>query len=483
MIITFTAGVDQQAHSLAADTSADMWFPLKLTRIVHMTLLCKCLMADTKTNYIWSTGDIIIGGLFPVHEEGSDDKPCGSLNKERGIQRLEAMRFAVQHVNENTALLKGVQLGMKILDTCSGATHALDQSIDFVMTTLAASQAQECPSVAEVGVTNKTRNSQQRLPIVAVIGAAYSKVSIQIANLLRLFKIPQISYASTSSQLSKKENYGYFMRTVPPDKLQAKALVDIVTLFNWTYVSTVASYGDYGVDGIDSFKRQYITKKGRCISVELKLSSNPDDEEFEDIVMELYKARSGSKAKVVILFVGQDDAAGILKAATNRQLYNDFIWLASDGWGNGDKPVTGNERAAEGAITVTLKSDPIKEFDSYFMDLNPKNNPDNVWFHEYWEKAHNCTFTSMTTKKKCQGNEINKNYKQEAKIQFVFEAVYAVALSLDKLYREVCGNNSKILCAGMDFDTTMRAKLKDYITTNNQAGELCLFISFHSLDL
>jgi hypothetical protein len=67
-----------------------------------------------------------------------------------------------------------------------------------------------------------------------------------VANLLRLFRIPQISPASTAKALSDKSRFEMFARTVPPDTFQAIALVDIVKRFNWTYVSTIASEGSYG---------------------------------------------------------------------------------------------------------------------------------------------------------------------------------------------------------------------------------------------
>ena len=38
--------------------------------------------------------------------------------------------------------------------------------------------------------------------------------------------------------------------------LKAIAMVDIVSLFNWTYVSTVASEGSYGESGIDVFQQE-----------------------------------------------------------------------------------------------------------------------------------------------------------------------------------------------------------------------------------
>ncbi|OQR75598.1 metabotropic glutamate receptor-like [Tropilaelaps mercedesae] len=56
--------------------------------------------------------------------------------------------------------------------------------------------------------------------ISGVIGGSYSEVSLQVANLLRLFRIPQISPASTGTALSDKTRYDFFARTVPPDTFQ-----------------------------------------------------------------------------------------------------------------------------------------------------------------------------------------------------------------------------------------------------------------------
>jgi len=66
---------------------------------------------------------------------------------------------------------------------------------------------------------------------------------LQVQNLLSLFNIPQIGYSATSKDLSEKSLYRYFMRVVPSDKLQARALVDIVLHFNWTFISTVYTEG------------------------------------------------------------------------------------------------------------------------------------------------------------------------------------------------------------------------------------------------
>ena len=67
-------------------------------------------------------------------------------------------------------------------------------------------------------------------------------------------QIPQISYASTAIALSDKSRFEYFSRVVPPDTLQARAMVDIVKKFGWTYVATLADEGNYGEKGIAAFE-------------------------------------------------------------------------------------------------------------------------------------------------------------------------------------------------------------------------------------
>lgn len=70
------------------------------------------------------------------------------------------------------------------------------------------------------------------------------------------FQIPQISYASTSIDLSDKSRYEYFSRVVPPDSYQAQAMVDIAEYFSWNYVITIQDEGNYGDKGIGAFKER-----------------------------------------------------------------------------------------------------------------------------------------------------------------------------------------------------------------------------------
>ncbi|KAL4226726.1 Metabotropic glutamate receptor 3 [Mactra antiquata] len=385
-------------------------------------------------------GDVMLGGLFPVHQKGEGDIPCGMINADRGIQRVEAMLWTLDQINADDSILPGITLGTTIFDTCARGTYALEQSLEYIRASFSSLDASEfvCLDGSKAEAKNEPKT------VAGVIGGSYSSVSIQVANLLRLFKIPQISYASTSAQLSDKSRYEYFVRTVPPDKFQALAMVDIVKNFNWTYVSTVASEGEYGVPGIEYFQQEARTRN-ICLAETLKVSSNPSVAEYDGIINKLLIKNN---AKVVILFLREEDAKGILHSASNRNVSGKFTWIAADGWGTQQSPVKGNELAAEGALTIILQSTPIPSFDTYFKNLKPQHNKRNPWFSEYWEKVHNCRYADKVDPKTSEHVDVNyctgievlspSKYRQESKVQFIYDAVYAIAHSIDRMRKDLC---------------------------------------------
>lgn len=128
-------------------------------------------------------GDIMLGGLFPVHSRGERGVPCGELKKEKGIHRLEAMLFAIDLINKDPELLPNVTLGARILDTCSRDTYALEQSLTFVQALIERDGSDVRCANGDPPIFAKPDK------VVGVIGAAASSVSIMVANILRLFKV------------------------------------------------------------------------------------------------------------------------------------------------------------------------------------------------------------------------------------------------------------------------------------------------------
>ncbi len=82
-----------------------------------------------------------------------------------------------------------------------------------------------------------------RRDLAAIVGPGKSSTTIAVQNLLQVFRIPQIGYGATTTDLSDKEQFGYFMRVVPSDVWQARAIIEVVKHFNWTYIAVVYSSG------------------------------------------------------------------------------------------------------------------------------------------------------------------------------------------------------------------------------------------------
>lgn len=98
-----------------------------------------------------------------------------------------ALINAIEVVNTSPLLADAnITLGYRILDSCSDVSAALRATDDLM-------QQGSCPSSG-----NSSSCSQ---PIMAVVGASYSEVSIAIARQLTLRMIPQVRQKQETKQL------------------------------------------------------------------------------------------------------------------------------------------------------------------------------------------------------------------------------------------------------------------------------------------
>ncbi|XP_064411293.1 G-protein coupled receptor family C group 6 member A [Latimeria chalumnae] len=194
-------------------------------------------------------GDIIIGGLFPIHEKVKDlssrtqpdELTCEDFHT-RGFVRSLAMIYTIESIN-NSTLLPGIKLGYEIYDTCADVSKAIPAALRFI---------------SKLNATNRhvevICNYSGYTPAVkAVVGATYSEVSIAVSRVLSFFLIPQVSYVSSASILSDRVRFPSFFRTVPSDKQQMKALALLASEFEWNWIGVVTSDDDYGRTALEDF--------------------------------------------------------------------------------------------------------------------------------------------------------------------------------------------------------------------------------------
>ena len=56
----------------------------------------------------------------------------------------------------------------------------------------------------------------------------------------------QVSFFSSSPELSNKQRFEYFTRTIPSDHHQVEAMVQIILQLKWTYISILYEESTYG---------------------------------------------------------------------------------------------------------------------------------------------------------------------------------------------------------------------------------------------
>ncbi|MFT7800288.1 metabotropic glutamate receptor 5-like [Arapaima gigas] len=428
-------------------------------------------------------GDLIIGALFSVHHQPPADKvherKCGSVREQYGIQRVEAMLRTLDRINADSHILPGVALGCEIRDSCWHSAVALEQSIEFIRDSLVAAQEQEGgPAAARCAADGAGTPPVAKKPIVGLIGPGSSSVAIQVQNLLQLFNIPQIAYSATSMDLSDKSLYKYFMRVVPSDAQQARAMVDIVKRYNWTYVSAIHTEGNYGESGMEAFK-DMAAKEGICIAHSDKIYSNAGERSFDRLLDKLQGHLP--KARVVACFCEGMTVRGILMAMRRRRLGGHFLLVGSDGWADRYDVTDGYQKEAVGGITIKLQSAYVKWFDDYYLGLRPETNPRNPWFPEFWQHRFQCRLAGHPQENRrynrtCSGEQsLRQHYAQDTKMGFVINAIYAMAYGLHNMQQALCRGAAGLCPAMRPVDGRV---LLDFLMRTNFTGVSGEFVWF-----
>ena len=175
-------------------------------------------------------GDIVLRGLFGVHQQpGHLGSRCGEIHL-RGLGRMQAMIFAIERIINNTSLLSNISLGYDIRDHSGNLSKAA--KLVYKLLTV-----DSC--------VNLSQNALRKKVIISLIGPDESSTALFIGGFLRMLNVSSISGSATSTELSSL-TYKHLYRTVPSDEFLAKVMVDLVTHFNWSYVAVVALYDSYG---------------------------------------------------------------------------------------------------------------------------------------------------------------------------------------------------------------------------------------------
>ncbi|XP_039583494.1 taste receptor type 1 member 1 [Passer montanus] len=284
--------------------------------------LCLCAAAAAAASPFSLRGDHRLAGLFPLHTEAHRDEASllvrgcdDAAFKSHGYCLSQALRFAVEEINNSTTLLPNVTLGYEIYDTCSEPTN-------FHATLCA--------------LARKGRQGVQVLPsfqhyepqAVAVIGPDSTRLALTTAAVLSLFLVPEISYEASTELLSLKRLYPSFLRTIPSDRQQVKAIFLLLQHFGWTWVALLGSDNIYGRTGLDALQ-ELLTASNVCVGYRATIPANSDanNPELHNLVQILTEV----KVNVTVVFSNRGSVLPFFEVVVQRNVTG-MVWVASEDW-------------------------------------------------------------------------------------------------------------------------------------------------------
>uniref|UniRef100_A0A8C7B837 Taste receptor type 1 member 2 n=1 Tax=Neovison vison TaxID=452646 RepID=A0A8C7B837_NEOVI len=397
--------------------------------VCSLFILLWVLPAPAENSDFYLAGDYLLGGLFSLH---ANVKGIVHLNflqvpqckeyemKVLGYNLLQAMRFAVEEINNQSSLLPGVLLGYEMVDVCY-----ISNNIQPVLYFLARE---------DYSLPIQEDYSHYVPRVVAVIGPDNSESATIVAHFLSLFLLPQITYSAISDDLRDKNRFPSLLRTVPGADHQVEAMVQLMLYFRWNWIILLVSSDDYGRYNGQLLNARLATRD-ICIAFQETLPLPQPNQEvtqwerqrLEAIVDKIQQ----SSARVVVLF-SPDLALHNFFREVLRQNFTGAVWIASESWAIDLVLHNLTELRNTGTfLGITAQSVPIPGF-SEFRTRPPQAGP----------PASTRTSLGATCNQECDScQDTTASFSTiltlsgERVVYSVYSAVYAVAHALHSLLR------------------------------------------------
>uniref|UniRef100_A0A672Z3R2 G-protein coupled receptors family 3 profile domain-containing protein n=1 Tax=Sphaeramia orbicularis TaxID=375764 RepID=A0A672Z3R2_9TELE len=399
-------------------------------------LLCRHI-GDPETPQLSKDGDIVLGGIFSFHSRW-ETKQNSYLHKPLPLQCIRYVELWIE-INNSTDLLPGITLGYRMYDTCSSPARG-------VKVTLALANGNEevfAPSEAPC-----TRPAQ----VQAIMGETSSSPCRAIATVTGPIYFPMISHFATCACLSDKVKYPSFLRTIPSDYYQSRALAQLVKHFGWTWVGAVRTNDDYGNNGMAIFI-EAAEQLGICLEYSIYMFRTDPPEKIQKVVNVI----KGSTSKVIVAFLSHMDMDVLIHQLSYHNMTG-YQWVGSESWiFDSQIAVMDTHHILDGAIGVSIPEAHVSGMKEFILDVKPFISSGSKLFIEFWETLFSCKFNQSNlsdgNKKECTGDEdlfeIQNSFTDMSLMPIfnnVYKAVYAVAHALHNILgcNETCDNKTPL---------------------------------------
>ncbi|GLJ41420.1 hypothetical protein SUGI_0857360, partial [Cryptomeria japonica] len=220
-----------------------------------------------------------------------------ALDTTNGKIAETAIELAVEDVNRNTSILNGALLKIDIRDSKQDALTGASAALELIR--------KEC---------------------VSIVGPQTSAVAEFVGYLGVAAHVPIVTFGATNPSLSM-HRYPYFVRTVPNDNMQMRAIAKLIEEYRWRAVVLVYVDDDLGTGAIPALNDALRDVRAKIVfkaAVPPQANASSMRNLLEDELM-------GLESRVFIVHMHADLAPILFSEASKLgMISSEYVWIITD---------------------------------------------------------------------------------------------------------------------------------------------------------
>ncbi|XP_054850450.1 vomeronasal type-2 receptor 26-like [Eublepharis macularius] len=398
----------------------------------------------------YQPGDFLIGEItsqfcFQLHRVDLNEKPSRDLSNApemvtKFYQHALALAFAVKEINENPLLLPNATLGFHIYDSYQNAKMTYHNTMDLLFK-------------SHVSIPNYKCDTQKSL--ISVIGGFNGDTSFHMADILTVYKIPQLTYGTFAPEERDETEFPSFFRVSPNEGHQYTGLIRLLLHFQWIWVGLLAMDNDSG-DLFLKTLEPLLSKHGICLASTGRIQNQskwdylPD---LFDLTTSIYKPLTDSHVNTIILYgeamtlVTMNTLMFLGLAEHKEDVSLRKVWIMT---GQIDFTLSGfqsfmNCDLFQGALSFTIHSQEVLGFQKFLHIIKPHWTKGDGFLKDFWGQAFNCLFPNFQEPIEANGTCTGDERLESLPGSFfemcmtghsysIYNAAYAVAHALHAMY-------------------------------------------------
>ncbi|XP_039182723.1 vomeronasal type-2 receptor 26-like [Crotalus tigris] len=303
-------------------------------------------------------------------------------------QHALSLAFAVKEINKNPQILSNVTLGFHIHDNYYHPMMTYRTTLDMLFKSQQFFPNYKCDIMKN---------------LIAIIGGLSSETSSYMADIVGLYKIPQLIYGSFTPLDSYNARMSSFYSVVPNESSQYIGIIQLLQHFGWTWIG-IFTTDNWNGERFLQIMESLLSQHGICSASIQRIPYLTQWDKFQEMIDKTTNIYNSIADKKVNIFIVCGDSLTIVWMTTIIFMYDPGfeqnslgkVWIMT---AQIDYVLTGMQRKwdqqfFDGAICFTIHSKQILEFKEFLKLIKPPWIQEDGFFPLFWEQLFDCSLPS-----------------------------------------------------------------------------------------